>query len=295
MSVRVEPFMRCPLCCQKLATAGLEAVRCDGGHEFPALGGIMDLIGGAAEVHGLFGTNTHGESSGIVYRTENYVLPWIRNNFGSRSIRLLEDGCGLGDGVDYLAERGIDAWGIDVGVRSESWAKLANKDRLLLADGTNLPFDDQAFDIVTSSGVLEHIGEPRPRRSQHPYQLDYMTELVRVLKPGGKALVAQPNGAHPVDFWHSSENSSMRFHVPYEAWMPNAWEIRRWAHASPHPVEIKFLSPEGYLAFERVREHLYGRVLTGAMRGLFKTITRWPRLATSPLNPWLVAEITRMA
>lgn len=49
-------------------------------------------------------------------------------------------------------------------------------------DITDLPFDDESFDLILCSHVLEHI--PDDRRA--------MSELFRVLRPGGKALLMCP-------------------------------------------------------------------------------------------------------
>jgi len=47
------------------------------------------------------------------------------------------------------------------------------------ADMANMPFSDSAFDCVTCGWVIEHLPDPRPG----------LTELGRVLKPGGSALI----------------------------------------------------------------------------------------------------------
>ncbi|AOY57942.1 methyltransferase, type 11 [Desulfococcus multivorans] len=54
--------------------------------------------------------------------------------------------------------------------------------RLGIADITALPFADAAFDLVICSEVLEHI----------PAHRAAVTELVRVLKPGGDLVISVP-------------------------------------------------------------------------------------------------------
>lgn len=44
------------------------------------------------------------------------------------------------------------------------------------ASGCALPFADETFTLVLSQAVLEHVDEPK----------DYISEIYRVLKPGGK-------------------------------------------------------------------------------------------------------------
>lgn len=48
-----------------------------------------------------------------------------------------------------------------------------------MTDGERLPFDDGAFDIACSMGVLHHIENPRPM----------ISEIRRVLKPGGRIIL----------------------------------------------------------------------------------------------------------
>lgn len=53
---------------------------------------------------------------------------------------------------------------------------------MVAADMTNLGFDDQSFDIVVASHVLEHIPDDRKA----------LSELLRVLRPGGRAILQHP-------------------------------------------------------------------------------------------------------
>jgi ubiquinone/menaquinone biosynthesis C-methylase UbiE len=67
--------------------------------------------------------------------------------------------------------------------------------RFLSADLSNLPFEDGSFDCVTCGYVLEHLPDPRPG----------LTEMSRVLKPGGRMLLLATEdsfaGAWTSRFW----------------------------------------------------------------------------------------------
>jgi SAM-dependent methyltransferase len=286
--------LRCPTC-RSAVTVGAEAA-CENGHTFSVEDGIVDFIGHPAHDAEYVACDACCEGAGMERRTDNYIIPWLRSD-GSKlgEIRLLEDGCGCGDTVQRLAAAGVDAYGVDPGRRNQHWGSLDIPGRLFVADGMKLPFADCSFDVVTSSGVLEHVGEglDLPRRAQKPHKQLYIQEAIRVLKPGGRALIAHPNGAFPIDFWHPGR-WSMRPHRLYEPWMPSAIDVRRWVSSSPIRTDVRFLPPENYLAFERVRAHLYGQIFSSAMRGLFRTIDRFPRLASTVANPWLITEITRL-
>jgi hypothetical protein len=64
--------------------------------------------------------------------------------------------------------------------------------------------------------------------------------------------------------------------------------------ASGYRAEVSFLTPEKFLAFERIQRHWAGRRFSNAMQRNFRWITRHPRSAASPINPWLVACIRKL-
>jgi len=66
--------------------------------------------------------------------------------------------------------------------RAESNLKMTGMDnvRFQTPGGENLPFPDDTFDVVISNGVINLI----------PDKEGALTEIIRVLKPGGRLLVA---------------------------------------------------------------------------------------------------------
>jgi hypothetical protein len=61
--------------------------------------------------------------------------------------------------------------------------------KAVIADGTNLPFDDNTFDIGYSNAVIEHVGD-------YTKQQQFLFELVRVSKRG---FLTTPNRFFPVE------------------------------------------------------------------------------------------------
>ena len=99
-----------------------------------------------------------------------------------RGKELLEIGCGIGIDGRYFSSNGVQYRAIDMSRESLQLAKrhFEMNDlpvRLSNADATRLPFADGSFDVVYSSGVLQHI----------PDMAAACREAVRVLKPGGTA------------------------------------------------------------------------------------------------------------
>lgn len=108
--------------------------------------------------------------------------------------RILEVGSGCG----MLVVRGRTAHGLDIRGIEPSMGEYSSTlevcrrlighyglpaDVIRDATGEAIPFPDDSFDLVYSSNVLEHVGNPEA----------VLDEALRVLKPGGLLLVVVPN------------------------------------------------------------------------------------------------------
>jgi ubiquinone/menaquinone biosynthesis C-methylase UbiE len=96
---------------------------------------------------------------------------------------LLDVGCGDGSFARLLFAAGGDITGVDpdASVLDKAAAAGAYR-RVLQADATRLPFDDQSFAAVLSNCVLEHIPDDRA----------VVGEMARVLRPGGTVAITVP-------------------------------------------------------------------------------------------------------
>ncbi len=97
--------------------------------------------------------------------------------------RVLDWGCGHGQISQLLLERGVDVVPFDYAegsppkvMRLQHYPEL---EAHVSGDPVALPFADDHFDTVLSSGVLEHVQRPA----------DSLQELHRVLRPGGRLLI----------------------------------------------------------------------------------------------------------
>jgi len=96
-----------------------------------------------------------------------------------KSAKILDVGAGEGALVERYRGRGWDILGVDSAYESPNVRR---------ADLLSLPFDCGAFDTALCLDVLEHVGlldQPRA-----------LSEIARVLKPGGGLLLSVPNLAH---------------------------------------------------------------------------------------------------
>ena len=108
-----------------------------------------------------------------------------------RQKRVLEIGFGEGYGASYLAEVARDVTGIDMAPGNIAIAQGKYRRENLHfrhMEGTRLDFPDGAFDLAGSFQVIEHIPEPR--------LADHLTEVRRVLAPGGTYCLSTLNLEH---------------------------------------------------------------------------------------------------
>src|SRR5918993_3435209 len=102
---------------------------------------------------------------------------------GWRGKRVLEVGCGAGTDLARFARGGAIVSGVDI---SSSAIELARRNfeqqglaaDLRVADGEQLPFETDTFDLVFAHGVIQYT----------PDTQKIVDECRRVLKPGGQAI-----------------------------------------------------------------------------------------------------------
>ncbi|MBZ5733697.1 class I SAM-dependent methyltransferase [Nocardioides sp. TRM66260-LWL] len=101
--------------------------------------------------------------------------------------RALDVGCGGGGNTGVLRDLGWDVVGLE---HSPVAARLARGRGLSIVrgDARRLPFADGSMDLVMSTDMWEHVDDDAA----------VARETVRVLRPGGRALVAVPAG---MDLW----------------------------------------------------------------------------------------------
>jgi SAM-dependent methyltransferase len=107
--------------------------------------------------------------------------------------KLLDLGCGAGENSVYFAKRGAHCIASDYSPGMVEVAlKLAEKNGVQVEGATvnamSLDFPDNTFDIVYASNLLHHLPDPAA----------CISEMQRVLKPGGQACFWDPLRHNPI-------------------------------------------------------------------------------------------------
>ena len=154
---------------------------------------------------------------------------------------LLDVGGGPGYFADAFTTAGATYFSIDV---DSDLADESGRSRRVVGTGVQLPFRDEAFDVVYSSNVLEHVAEP----------WTVAEEMLRVLRPGGLAFISYtvwfgPWGGHETAPWHflGGHRARRRYRRRFGTEPKNRFgeslfavtvgDGMRWA-ARQHPMEV---------------------------------------------------------
>lgn len=131
-----------------------------------------------------------GAYAGISFRRfsqywwSNRFYALLVHRFGPASGRVLDVGCGLGHLLGFLTGK-YEVFGVDINAWALSQARRnvpAGHFVVLSAEQLD-PFLDGSFEVVIAKHLLEHL--PDPDRA--------ISEMARVLVPGGLLLLATPN------------------------------------------------------------------------------------------------------
>jgi SAM-dependent methyltransferase len=168
--------------------------------------------------------------------TYNYCVQYVSGK------RVLDFGCGSGYGTAMIGSHCSAITGIDTSPDAIHYARdhyvSANLTFMLVdpVEKRELPFRDRSFDVVLSLQVIEHVRDVDA----------YLKEIVRVLVPGGCAVIATPDRhlrlhsfQKPWNVWHLREYSREQLRKTLEAHFPNVIVRQLGGEAVAIRVEVR--------------------------------------------------------
>ncbi len=140
-----------------------------------------------------------GDPAAAVYITDSTRHAYIDLLEISANDRVLEIGCSMGQCTADLANRCRELWAIDVVLGQAEFTLIrcsqeghSNVHAASGGEDARLPYRDGVFDVVVLNLVLEWCGS---RSSEHhqTIQRRMLSEISRVLRPGGRAWISTKN------------------------------------------------------------------------------------------------------
>jgi SAM-dependent methyltransferase len=121
---------------------------------------------------------------------------------------ILENGCGVGMYIEHISPYGGSVIGLEYDFERAAEARVRSS-HILNAAGEQLPLPTSTFDLVLSHEVIEHVQNDRTA----------IHEIVRTLKPGGRAIIFCPNRGYPFEthgiYWNDGYYFGNKLFVNY--------------------------------------------------------------------------------
>lgn len=169
---------------------------------------------------------------------------------------VLDWGCAFGQMSDLLIKRGMSVTAFDydpeIGEDQRALPYYPHITVRYTADPVGLPFPNDSFDTVLSSGVLEHVRDPDGS----------LVEIARVLKPGGTLYVYKlPNETSWLEwiakrigmFYHGMHEDDRLYTIPKarQLMRNNGYRVQEIRMANMLPLSM-FVGPVGRIIAEPV-------------------------------------------
>jgi SAM-dependent methyltransferase len=129
---------------------------------------------------------------GLAGEKARLILDVLSGALGSPDrLRVLDIGCGIGLVEAELEQKVADLWATDMSEKSVEIAKTrAPATRFIHSASETLPFDSASFDAAFTICVIHHV--PPAGRAK------FIGEMLRVLRPGGLAIIFEHNPLNPM-------------------------------------------------------------------------------------------------
>ena len=158
---------------------------------------------------------------------------------------VLDLGCGSGYGTARVANVAAQVTGADPNEAAIDYARSHHARQNLkferIEPDRELPFGDRRFDVVLSFQVIEHVEDVSA----------YLAEIMRVLRPGGEAVIITPDRRNRLFSWQRPWN---RWHRREYSWHSLLRDVS--AHAAKTHCQV-MLAREPWSSTELSRYRWY--------------------------------------
>jgi ubiquinone/menaquinone biosynthesis C-methylase UbiE len=125
------------------------------------------------------------EKKGASEHDERRVREYLISKIPKDVKSILDVGCGNGWVAKEFLTKGKEVYSLDISITNPAIAtKLYSGEKHfgITSDSFHLPFNDQSFDCVIASEIIEHVFDPAA----------FVKELFRVVKKGGSLVITTP-------------------------------------------------------------------------------------------------------
>jgi SAM-dependent methyltransferase len=184
---------------------------------------------------------------------------------GYRGRSVLDVGCGAGVDLARFAKGGAEVTGVDVSpaaidLAGKNFEQQGLRGRFETADGENLPFPDNTFDLVFAHGVVQYTASPQR----------LVDECRRVLKPGGEAIFQVYNRIS----WLNALSKLMKVGLEHEdAPVILKFSLGEFRRLLGGFREVRVV-PERFPVRSRLHGGWKGAIYNGAFVGTFNALPR---------------------
>lgn len=216
-----------------------------------------------------------GEPSYVWRAGQQRRLDMIVHAAGERiKGQILENGCGVGMYVEHLSPFGGTVIGLEYDFERSAEART-HSPHIFNAAGEFIPLPPLTFDLILSHEVIEHVQDDRTA----------IREMIRLLKPGGRAVIFCPNRGYPFEthgiYWNGKYRFGNKLFVNY---LPRAWRDKLAPHVRVYSTSdleklfdglpVKFIEQTIIFgAYDNIiaRFGAFGKILRGILQFLEKT------------------------
>ena len=204
---------------------------------------------------------------------------------------ILENGCGVGMYVEHLSPFGGTVIGLEYDFERATEARQ-NSPLIINAAAESLPLPSGTFDLILSHEVIEHVQEDHTA----------IREIVRALKPGGRAVIFCPNRGYPFEthgvYWKGKYYFGNKLFVNY---LPRTLRDKLAPHVrvySKHDMQKLFEGLPVKFIEQTIIFGAYDNIIARfgplgkVVRGILQMLERTPLKRFGLSHFWVVENMT---